>query len=407
MLAGLQRAQAAPASGMLFVKTGGSGTACTQSSPCGLQTALGQAAGGDTIYIASGVYTGAGGAVITVTESITLYGGWDGASSGPVVRDPAAHPTTLDGEDQRRVVYIESNTGPTLDGFIVTRGHGAFSGGGIYAKGASPVIRNNQIISNTAAGDGGAIFINGGSAQIVGNEIRDNAATWAGGLRIINNAQVAIVGNEIISNVASISGGGINLECCGGSTPFIAQNLIAYNQGTNHGGGVLIQSTSASLENNILVSNQAGEGAGVWLQGSASYPASGTLVHNTLVGRAGGDEAVFLDPYVTAVLTNNILTGHSIGIANAAPFSSTISATHNLFWDGSDPFIGTNAVLADPLLDGTFHLLAGSPAINAGTPTSVTIDFDGYPRPAGLLPDIGADEVQIVVYLPLVTRAYP
>ena len=73
LLAGLQRAQAASAT--LFVKPGGSGTACTQLTSCALQTALDQAADGDTVYVATGIYTGAGGAVITVTKSITLYGG--------------------------------------------------------------------------------------------------------------------------------------------------------------------------------------------------------------------------------------------------------------------------------------------------------------------------------------------
>ncbi len=59
--------------------------------------------------MAGGVYTGTGDAVITVTKSITLYAGWDGADSGPVERDPAAYPTTLDGENARRVVYIQDS----------------------------------------------------------------------------------------------------------------------------------------------------------------------------------------------------------------------------------------------------------------------------------------------------------
>jgi len=404
LLAGLQRAQAAPAGAPLFVKPSGSGTVCTQPSPCALQTALDQAADGDTIYVAEGVYTGADGAVITVTKSITLYGGWDGAGSGPVVRDPLAHPTTLDGEDQRRVVYIAASIAPTLDGFVITGGHGDFSGGGIYAESTSSIIRNNQIVSNSAAGDGGAIFINRGSAQIVSNTIMENTATWSGGLRIINDADATVVGNEIVGNVASISGGGIDIGCCGGTTPFIARNFIAYNRGGSRGGGVVVQHTNARLENNILASNQASEGAGIWLQGMASHPVSITLVHNTLVGQDKGDEAVWAGPYVTATLVNNIFAGHSTGVTITTPASTTVSATYNLFWNASDPFTGANAVLDDPLLDATFHLLAGSPAIDAGTTTGVTTDFDGQSRPIGPLPDIGADTRALQVYLPLVLR---
>ena len=88
--------------GLLFVKPGGSGD-CSQVNPCSFQTALGSAANGDTIYVAQGIYTGAGAAVVTVTQSITLYGGWNGSPTGPVVRDPALYLSTLDGENARRV----------------------------------------------------------------------------------------------------------------------------------------------------------------------------------------------------------------------------------------------------------------------------------------------------------------
>jgi hypothetical protein len=100
--------------GDLFVTHGGSGD-CSQATPCDLQTALGSVSDGNTIYVAADTCTGAGGAVVTVTKSITLYGGWDGTTTTPPVRDPDAHPTTLDGEGVRRVVYISESISPTLD----------------------------------------------------------------------------------------------------------------------------------------------------------------------------------------------------------------------------------------------------------------------------------------------------
>ncbi len=68
--------------GSLFVTVTGSGTACTQAQPCGLQTALGRAVDGDSVYVGAGTYTGSGAAVVTITTGITLYGGWNGAASG-------------------------------------------------------------------------------------------------------------------------------------------------------------------------------------------------------------------------------------------------------------------------------------------------------------------------------------
>src|SRR5512136_779423 len=78
----IQTASAAP--GEWFVTPGGGGN-CSQGSPCDLEDALSAAAGGDAIYIAEGNYTGTGGAVITLTQSITLYGGWDGTTTTPPV----------------------------------------------------------------------------------------------------------------------------------------------------------------------------------------------------------------------------------------------------------------------------------------------------------------------------------
>ena len=86
-----------------FVTASGTGTACSQTSPCPLATALAGASDGDTIYLAGGTYTGTGTEVIAVTGNVTILGGWDGASSGAVVRDPGAYPTILDGQSSRRV----------------------------------------------------------------------------------------------------------------------------------------------------------------------------------------------------------------------------------------------------------------------------------------------------------------
>jgi hypothetical protein len=360
---------------------------------------LDQAIDGDTLYLAGGVYTGDGAAVVAMDRSIALYGGWDGMASTPLVRDPALYPTTLDGENARRGVYI-SGGAPTLDRLTITRGQSTYSGGGIAAENAAATIRYCQILSNTAPGDGGGIFINRGSAQILHSRIISNTANWAAGLRIINDADAVLIGNEIRANVAQISGGGVYVDCCGGTAPLIAQNLIVDNDGGSAGGGVQVSSTNARLVNNLIARNQAASGAGVWLGGAASYPVDATLTHNTLVAHSSGGEAVWVDAYVTATLVNDLLIGHTVGITNTAPANSTLSVDHNLFWNADDPIVGTNAVLAAPLLDGTYHLTAGSPARDAGAAVDVSTDIDGDPRPLGGY-DIGADEFALRCFLPL------
>src|SRR5512136_2666609 len=156
----------------LFVAKTGRGPNCTQAKPCSLPKALTQATDGDTVYVAGGRYTGTGSAVITVTKSITLRGGWNGSLRRPPVCNPERHVTTLDGEDARQVVSISSGISSTIEGFVITRGNSeSIGGGGIGTESSSTIIRNNLIIANTTSEAGGAILINRGSAQILGNKI--------------------------------------------------------------------------------------------------------------------------------------------------------------------------------------------------------------------------------------------
>ena len=180
-----QTVLAAP--GDLFVTTDGTGTDCNQTNPCNLVTASSQSVDGDTIYLAQGTYTGAGDAVIDVTENVTLLGGWDGTTTTPIVRDPEIYPTTLDGENSRRVVHISGDIAPTLDGLIITRGDASTAavdpgyGGGIYCTTqADPIITNNKIIDNigytsdTEWGSGGGIYITNSDGIPKSAVVRDN-----------------------------------------------------------------------------------------------------------------------------------------------------------------------------------------------------------------------------------------
>ena len=383
-----------------------------------VQRAVDMAQPDDEIRVAAGVYTGVSARagitqMVYISKTVTLRGGYTTANW--TVSDPAANPTTLDAQGQGRVLVIRGD-GLTIEGFIVTGGGGYYSGGGINVENASAIIRSNQIRGNSANGDGGAIWVNGGSAQILDNQIISNTALWGGGLRIINNADVAIIGNQIMSNAVQIAGGGIHMECCGRVTPLIAQNFIANNNGSSRGGGVLVAGTRARLVNNIFVDNQANNGAGLMFEGTISYPASATLLHNTLVGSLAGAEAIWSSSYVTATLMNNIIVSHTVGITNTSPASSTVTADHTLFNGNGTNYGGgvssVNEVLGDPAFiapaAGDYHIGADSAALDAGLEVGVNDDFDGNFRPCGAGYDIGADELWHSacgrIYLPLVVR---
>ena len=66
-------------------------------TPCAtISGAIGKASAEDTVYVASGTYTGIGDEVVLIDKDITLSGGWDNifaSESGTL---------TTDGEDERR-----------------------------------------------------------------------------------------------------------------------------------------------------------------------------------------------------------------------------------------------------------------------------------------------------------------
>jgi parallel beta-helix repeat protein len=318
----------------LFVKTDGAGSACTQDTPCPLQTALTQATDGDTIYVAQGTYTGTGAAVVTVTQSITLAGGWDGTTTGDVVRDPNAYPTTLDGENARRGVYISGDITPRLDGFIVTRGNATGlggmpydldDGGGIYSEDASPIIVNNVITDNLGSssidtfGEGGGIYLVNASATAIisGNTIISNTASigdigYGGGI-VLYESDATVEGNWVLSNTGSTAdngyGGGVFVS---GHHPWIVNNIIQGNTASEvtagRGGGLCLYDASALAESNLIADNQTdpskdGHGGGIYYLFGIPTFNSNRILSNT--AKFGGGIYVFRSASLT--LTNNVI----------------------------------------------------------------------------------------------------
>jgi hypothetical protein len=453
--------------GSLFVATGGSGSGCTQANPCDLATALNQSANGDTIYVAQGTYTSAGPAVIMVTKSITLSGGWDASLTTPPVRNPQVYPTTLDGENARRSVYINGSITPTLDGFIVTRGNASNAaddpgrGGGIYSSGANPILTNNVITNNIASTSpsnwayGGGISIQSSPLRAVvsNNLIANNTANTAytgqgGGLEVRDSISVTISRNNFQGNTAGTTlnglGGGLYLL---NSSAIVSSNLIQNNRatptGAGFGGGFYSQTGEVTLSGNIVTGSTAHYGAvtfeqntnlalfnnmiaqnpagGVFVRGNASTPLVGILVNNTIAqnGEVGVYAGWFNSGYSRVTLTNNIIVSHTRGIfayPNLNP--NVVTATRTLFFGNNedtggsiitstDEITGSNPLFVDP--DGLdYHLGAGSPAIDTGVSIPwLTIDIDGdaRPWPIGGNYDIGSDEAQWwSIYLPQIFK---
>ncbi len=371
--------------GQLFVTPTGGGD-CSQANPCTLAAALAQATDGDRLYLAAGVYTGQGPAVITLTQSITLYGGWDGSPTGTPVRDPQSHVTRLDGENRRRVIYITGTVYPVLDGLTVANGNatglGGFNaydaGGGIYVNQARVWIRDTTLVSNTAGsqGTGGALFFLKSDGLLESSRLVGNAAQWGGGMRVVSGAATirnsqflsntalfggglylmwsrsTVVGNAFVANTATNGGGlylsgdastllanriqgnratfGAGIEIASGAPALtVASNRILSNTALSTGGGIQITFNAGELHNNVIAHNSAAKGAGVYIQSAAPR-----LRHNTLAQNRGGNgEGLFLAGGAQATLTNTVLVSHTVGIRVTGDSTATLEAT---LWGAGD-----------------------------------------------------------------------
>lgn len=450
----LQAADASPDD--LFVSTTGGGTACSQASPCPLHTALGQAVDGDIVYVGQGTYTGTGGAVLTVTHSITLFGGWDGTTAVPPVRDREIHRTTLDGQGGRHVLYIGDDASPTVDGFIITGGWGE-DGGGIHIYGAAPLIRNNVITANQTEtsgsyidGRGGGIYVGGfGNAVISHNLIISNASGYGGGIYHNSAGVITIIGNDIIGNRISRRGGGIMVE---NRADIIQGNVISGNVAGYDGGGLMIWHAACHVEANHIIRNIASDGGGIGLGNHATpsilnnlvisnsqdgirvWNSSSLIVNNTIVGGGMSESRYGINlegmPDCSSpscnggVIINNIVVSYNYGIRGLVLITPTIDYNDvwgNLAADYSLPLgvvTGTHNISQDPrFVDPTvdnYQLQTDSPCINAGdldgVPPAPPTDIVGNPRPGCVRVDMGAYEEPELscfhTHLPLTLRSY-
>ncbi|CAG0932750.1 hypothetical protein TFLX_02735 [Thermoflexales bacterium] len=240
--------------------TGADGNDClTTSTPCAtLNGALdkptfGQ---GDTILVASGLYSGTGNTVALITVSAQLLGGW---SSDFTVQSDLS---TIDGENQRRGLEIISAT-VTLDHFAVQRGSAVTSddGGGILTSNSivtitESVIRQNtsddagagvyqvsgvlnvhnsafleNVAGNNVTGDGGALYQNGGVANFNNTTVSKNQAGFGGGaFGLYNYAVLNLNNTTVVSNVTPGQGGAITIDYLQGVVN-LQNTILAGNQG--------------------------------------------------------------------------------------------------------------------------------------------------------------------------------
>jgi parallel beta-helix repeat protein len=296
---------------------------------------------------------------------------------------------------------------------------------GIYVRdGGAVTVSANTVYSASERG----IYVRGGSAAIVDNTVHD---TGDDGIRTYStNTDVDIRGNTVTAaGNDGVDARGARVQVRGNTITGSGDNGIKADEigqwvrieanwilsNTTFGIAVRV-APDFSLINNIVGDHPAGS---VELGSpTADSVRQGLAYHNTLVGSGTGQQGVgvaVLDP-LTATLVNNIVVSHTLGItvSSSALPTATLWISRTLLWgNGDDPYTGTLMLNLDPQFADPpymdYHIRETSPAVDQGLNAGVTIDIDGDPRPNGMAPDLGADELPAGyhIYLPLILRVYP
>jgi hypothetical protein len=320
-----------------MVSTAGQDQGDCAATPCRtVQYAVDQAAAGDEVRIATGVYTGVQARsnitqVVLISTSITLTGGWDQTYSE---QRPHDWPTVLDAGRAGRVLVISGTIIPTLSGLRVTGGTGFDYGGGIYATGPDGrvTIGDCMVYGNDAA-YGGGIYLAGNRALLRGNQVMTNTATWQGGGIFLYASPASLVDNQVAGNQARLAGGGLYVWQ---SPASVTGGSLTGNQASRgDGGGAYWMSSSGGMTGTLVSENQAYAGGGLYLNGSGTELSQNRVISNSAGIDGGGVYLAFAD----GLITGNTVDG------NQAP--SGTGRGGGIYAAGGRPVLTGNRVLSN------------------------------------------------------------
>ena len=316
-------------SAMLFVTSTGSGTSCSQASPCSLEAAMMKADSGGVIYIAQGTYikSGAAEAVIDVARNLNIYGGWNGASSGPIECDATLYPTILDGQSAKRVVYISGAFQVTLDGFTIANGMlTTQNGAGLYSQNAALTLNNIVFDSNVIDGMnnvdqayGGGAYIENGSLYVNGctfnaNSVWATLSTNGGGLAIFNTSTTSVENSLFEDNDAWQASGLYFLNENGGYAPFTLRNSSFQQNGWGHSpgnayggysGAIQVYNAKAFIEGNFFVGNRVSSDYGAVSIFTSDLLFTRNIISDNQCGRVSGLYILYNQNFI---VSNNIIS---------------------------------------------------------------------------------------------------
>jgi hypothetical protein len=348
------------------------------------------------IIMAQGTYTGTGSEVMAVTQSIMIYGGWDGAAGSTVVRDPDIYISIIDGEDQRRGVVVGSGLTVTLEGFTIAYGADPYRGGGLLALDANLTLRDmtfdDNAVDSSGALDyayGGGAFVEGGVLQVettifYDNYVSSKSQPCGGGIAISHTLATTVTQSLFDDNFGWNGGGLCFLGDSAGSNRLLVRDSTFVDNGSGYAGAlrlyyanlaqiedntfrgnwssgdrgaIAIWSSDAVLARNVITGGWSGRTAAIEFSATTftmtnnivagnegrydwEFPptirvrngSNGRLVHNTVADNVG-HSGILIDSGSSVWLTNTILVSHTVGISVTAGSTATLEGT---LWGSGD-----------------------------------------------------------------------
>ncbi|MBN1921819.1 MAG: hypothetical protein JW892_11275 [Anaerolineae bacterium] len=365
------------------------GTACKT-----VNAALGKASDGDTVLIASGVYT----ENLVISKDLSIIGAGmettilDGNRAGRTVSNQGQ--TSLQNLTVRNGLETSiygggiHNTGDlTLENTLIIS-NSSSTGAGVHNRGVLR-LKNSAVLSNTATGSGGGIHNHSSSVMTITNSlIARNTANSGAGLE--NDRGIMVIeATTIQENYSRSTAGGIFVY--GGQTTITA-TTIHHNTTDGSGGGIVNAAGIFTITNSTISQNNAVSYGGVYIwEAAQTVILNSSIAYNHKSSLYGAGGVMNASPAV--LHWKNSLVANNDGYQCLGSLAvGWISEGHNLSSDHSCEFTQTsdlqsvNPLLA-PLGDYggatlTHAPLPGSPAIDAGDNTRCpAVDQRGVPRP--------------------------
>ena len=264
----------------------------------------------------------------------------------------------------------------------------------------------------------GPATLNGLAISSNGGALRLRDLTSAQGVTCVSATSVSAAPTLDIErmtlNVDSNNGGGLNVDRCNVTLSDVTINATGSGRGATFEGqagsgsslvtadklrmvggdpGIYLANQSSLTITNAIFENQGSTFGVIQLGTSGTGGESGSIsfstFHNTTLKCPTGNTILSL--------SNSVFLFEGAGAPTNTVSGSACTHTYDMIKPQSTAPTGTNLLNMDPRFVNAaasdFHLMAGSPAIDAADPAAtLSTDYDGTARPQGAGRDIGAFE---------------